>query len=345
MTSLSIVPFLMIVLGLAAPLGTELSVDDARDLAARAVELQAAGHYLQAVSLVDGELAHCGDDACWSRLTYTLGYLHDRQSLQEPEAAAKSLLELSAARYASILERSPYHWPTLFNLVDVYARLGDDSRVEGVLRGALDVDQAERRGVLALALGDLYQRQNRESEATEAYRIAVAALPGTSTPKRREVRAAIELISSQAGELLERLRSWEGVNPEVARQGYQAILERVWEVNPEVAESALLSWLDLTSRGADFMPVDDVLHLSSDWQPVRELQAFVTEPRASHFSPWWFENPKRTDALAPFLLAVGRAQVTPQNGIRVWQACLAIEPAPLTAAWAELYTEIDSLLE
>jgi len=343
MKSHCIVPFLIV--GLAAPLGAELSDDDARSVAARAADLQVAGHYRQAVSLVDRELAHCGGDACWSRLTYTLAYLHERQSLREPEAA-KSLLELSAASYASILDRRPNHWPTLYNLVNVYARLGDDHRVEGVLRGALDVDDAERRAALALALGDLYQRQERRDEAIDAYRGAVAALPDRTTPKRREIRATAELISSQASELLERLRSWQEENPDIARQGYQAILEKVWEVGPEAAESALLSWIDLTSRGAGSTPGDDVRRLSSDWRPIGELQAFVADPAASQFSSWWFAEPKRVDALAHFLLAVGRAQDSPQDANRVWQAGLELEPpSPLTAAWANLYTEIESLLE
>ncbi len=345
MKSLRIIPVAIIAFGLAVPVAAELTDDDARALAGQAEELQTEGRYDEAVGLVNRELARCGGGACRSRLSYTLGYLHERQSLREPEATATSLLELSASGYARVLEYRPHHWPTVLNLADVYVRLGDGRQAESVLRSSLDVGNPERRAAFALALGDLYRSQERRKEAVEAYRVAVSTLPYKSTPKRREILTGSELLSSQAGELMDRLRSWESETPDVARQGYQEILARVWEIDPQIAENALLSWLKLTSRRTDFMPDMDVRRLSSDWRPVKELQAFVAEPAADRFSSWWFEDLERADVLAPFVLAVGRSQETPQAANRVWQAALDMKPpAPLTGAWSDFYNELDSLL-
>lgn len=295
----------IIALCIALPVKAEFGDEGARELSTKALNLLQAGNYNQSVRLVDQGLSQCLDSNCRSRLSYTLGYLHERQSAHVPYPEAISLLEQAVACYASVLEQTPQHTATVINLVRIYSWLGDEKSPEVLLRSALDgnaMDQGDRRqrATFALALGDFYLRQERYLEGVEAYRVAVDAMPARSAPKRREIHASEGLITHVADELLVRLQSWAVDSPEAAQLGYEMMLAKALEIGPEKAETALLNWLDLTRSTLGAAPVD-IRRLSSDWGPISELHAFVQEPSANYFSVWWFEDPKRTEALVEFV--------------------------------------------
>lgn len=348
MKLLRILAFLITVFGLAAPLGAELSDEGARDLAAQARELLSDGRYEQAVRLVSEAVEQCGRGTCQDRLDYTLGYLHDRQSLRVAgRADSVFLLERSAESYSAVLARHPAHRATLGRLFDVYARLGADEELEEILRRGLEASEdPDRRAELALALGELHSRLGRHHEAVDAYRVAVAAAPSKITPRRREAIASGRLLTGRASEVMDRMESWEDEFRGAARQGYQEILSRVWELDEATAERALLRWLATADFRADVL-AEDVHRLPSDWRPARDLQAFVETPSAEHFAPWWFEQPDRRDAVAAFVLAVGRLQPRhSERALETWNAALDLEPpSPITTAWTELYSELASAID
>ena len=112
-------------------------------------------------TLVDGVNACGGADAqrCRLYLYYSLGYLEQRESVQDPSMVDMHL-ERSAGYYEDVLAQRPDHGPTLNNLALVYASAGDADRAARLLERAVENDPARARQY-ALQLGDLLL-QNRE---------------------------------------------------------------------------------------------------------------------------------------------------------------------------------------
>jgi len=340
-----LLPLALIALSCAAPLAAQLTDAAARQQAAEARELQEAGSYTRAVELTQRGLNNCGTDDCRHRLYYTLGYLHQVQSRKENPEEARVLLRKSAEKYGDVLRQLPAHWPTLRNLLDVYEILGEPQQAESALRRGLErrIVSAEKKATLALALGDLYLRAGRGPESVEAYQMAIDAMPEHATPKRRNIEAYDELSAEQLAAQIEELKDWEEQHSDIAEKGYKVIVRRLWNQNPQVAETALLRWLHAQGRWGT-LGRESLLDLPRDWAPILDLEKFMVEPSA-RLSPWWFEKPLRSDALASFILAVGRGQEGPKEVLRTWEPALDLDPPqPLTAAWFVLYTEMVELL-
>lgn len=335
----------LIAFSCVAPLGAQLT---ASGQAEKARELQEGGHYADALELTERGLSECGTAECRHRLQYTLGYLYQMQSREEKPEAASALLRKSAAAYGEILDQLPAHWPTVQNLLNVYSRLGEPQEAEDALQRGLDSFKhrfvsEERKATFALALGDLYIREGKATESVEAYQVAVDAIPESATPKRRELEAYKKLPTDQQALQIEKLQEWEEQHGDIAGEGYKLIVQSMWNQNPEIAETALLNWLRFQGQWG-FLDRESLDGLPRDWAPILDLQKFIVEPSAL-LSPWWFEKPLRSDALASFFLAVGRGlQEEPQKLLRSWEPTLDLDPPkPLTVSWLELYTEMADL--
>lgn len=340
----------IVVCSYAVPADAQFGGKNGLKWAKEATMLFEQGDYKGAVDVAQRGLDECGPfNYCRSRLRYTLGYLHQRQSQMEKPAKATKLLQQSVTVYNEVLKKHPAHWPTLSNLIEVHRRLNEPvSAITALERGLEELPHsygnARIRGRLAMALGDIYLKEGDGERSVEAFLIAADALPMEATPKRRAVDTFALLPTDQLASKVGYLGSWEELQADVAGDGYKYIIRRLWRSSPSTAETALLRWLRLQGRFGVWS--DDSLDgLSRNWEPIAELERFLKSSGEQEFR-WWRAAPEREDALGAFFLALAesRREGNPRDLMRIWKGVLVLEKPPLTDIWIELYAELANSL-
>lgn len=322
---------------LVAPPPTVQGLERAKDLYQAVADLWSKGEAGQAVELIDDQTARCGGGeegaACRQFLSFSEGFLLEQLSAADPGQRGE-LLGLAVQSYERALALAPDHGSTLHNLATVYYRLGEREKAADLLERAIAA-APEKAGTYALELGDYYLVGGTAEGAEAArglYRLAAEKSPDAETPRRRILATYERAAETDPKEVLELGRGWAKSFPRVARSCFELAAKSAHQTQPEVAEEALLAWLEVGRRDGRRLSLRDLdtLGWGRDYPPLSGLRAYLEGPEVDpEPANWWLATDPRRSALAQVGLELGRGRLArkqPGAAEAIWRTALALAP-------------------
>lgn len=320
---------------------------DARDIGARAMMLEERGRHADAVRLLRTALDETEprDRAGRAVLLFHLGYVQDRWSSSDLERTTDHL-RASVHAYRSVLELYPENGKAAQNLALVLQRSEDPrhQRESAALLRALaagDGASGSDRGSAArasLAIGDRHLRNERRSEAMDAYRRA-AKLDWDDPLVHERILDSYERWSDgswTSGEMLkycDRLAD-TGFGVQAAR-GLAALVKSTHRADPKTAEQALLRWVEVRLE-LGTLTVDALAELPATerWKAdaLEQLRPLVRGDAKPSGLGWWRETDERAH-VAAMVYARRAAEATvltkePRRAAELYERALEVAPDP-----------------
>ena len=307
-------------------------IEQTRSLTSQAQNLVNQKSWEEAIQLLQEGLQNCDNQKkaieCRVILNFNLGYLYQIKDIGD----VKTNHTVAAEYYNKALSDQPHNVQIISNLALVLQHLGKWEEAVNMFNRAAEIDTEKRESYL-IAIGDLYLENNHLSQALESYRKAVGLNPTNETAHRKILTLYKRLPVEQIDELFEYSVYLEEINhPELAKDGFDQVINRSFISNSSLAEEALIYWAELSAlqgwideESLQALPVQE-------WSSsaINELIGLVGNPEinANNLN-WWGENLLRSHVAASILKAVGTHMYVNGEIIRtanVYELALWIAP-------------------
>lgn len=292
--------------GVRAPPVMEDPVQMAKTTVQKAEVLMQDGKWDQAQSLLEARLQKCesfpGAGAnvderkkeARAILNFCLGYAHQMRAesltaTRRKERQRRHYYRIAAAVYQQVLRDYPENVHALNNLGIVSLKLDQWDRANSLFRKVEKIDP-ERSYSYRIALGDYFRDKNEQAKAQDYYKKAVRLNYGKDTAHRRLMRSYVQANSLQ--DLLDHaLELQDNEKPQLAKEGFEGVMERGCNTNEELAEKALVGWVRLGARqgwiSKEYLS-DLPGRTSWNTEPLRQLHLLIEKPlRDPTDYAWW----------------------------------------------------------
>jgi tetratricopeptide (TPR) repeat protein len=273
-----------------------------------ALAVSDSGKFAQARRNLQQSLTACpaGPAGRECRILYSsgLGSLLHRQAAVD-RRNRDSLYLGAVAYYERILKEAPDNSEAIYGKALSYRALGPQEWMEPFFKQAPSLD-AGRSALYYTFLGDYYAAGQRWPNAVEAYKRAVQQDAGEEGARSGLIAALAAQGPQTSRELLQYARDWQARYPGSAADAYRAALRSSFSQGPgdAAADVAVVGLVRTQARNG--LTLGEVPPgVSTDWTPVRELRAFLSESRPEA-APWWMQGQERREGLAQAALAAGR---------------------------------------
>ncbi len=306
-------------------------INDAKNISQRAQYLYDHNRCDKAIKVLNEGLSKCSNKNCRAMLNFSLGFLY-QQEAEKDGVGRLQHLENAAKLYSVALNDLPDNIQIINNLALVSKSMGMWNRAVDLLKKAVEVDR-NQSDLYMTEIGDIYREHDNLKLALSSYIRASEANPDNKTPLWRILTLYQRLPGKELKDLLTFSMKLIDMNhAELARYGFQQVINRSYPSKPELAKKVFLSWVELgSSEGWISKESFQSLPVKSwSFDGLQELHRLVMNPfEADDELHWWTETPYRRDlvanvmnTLAKDILVKGKVK----NAVHIYESALKIAP-------------------
>lgn len=308
-------------------------IQEARDISRRAQDLIEQEKWEEAIELLRRGLRTCGEEEqrkeCRALLNFSLGYLYQ----QKITGDRMINLERSVEYYRQALVDLSNNVEIMNNLAIVLKLRGNWEEAARVLKRVTEID-IENRDTYLIALGDLYRENDLFQEALKSYQKASELNPLDDAPHWRILSLYRRLKDENLPDLFHYSVHLDEINKtELAKDGFEQVINRSFRLNESLAERALILWVEL-GAGQGWIAKESIKFLpdEEEWRSpaIKELRSLVIDPisSGSHLN-WWRADDFRRHVAASVLKSMGSNFMVDgefKHSAKVYELALRIAP-------------------